>query len=44
MRKQGAQMNKINIQIRKAINKHPGAFQSFNINTEELITSLTNQN
>jgi len=44
MHKQGAQLNKINIQIKKAINKHPEAFQSFNINTEELITSLTNQN
>ena len=40
MMKQGAQSNNIRTQFRKAINKHPDAFHSFNIGTEEIINNI----
>ena len=40
MLKQGAIIRKIKTQFRKAINKHLDAFDSFNIDTEEIINNI----
>ena len=42
MMNQGASLNKLLKQIRKTFNKHPSAFTSFNITSDEIINNILN--
>ena len=41
---QGASINKLLKQVKKSFHKHPSAFSSFNISSDEVINNIKNKN